>query len=92
MPVSYQFIDRLTGQNVDLERIDNEICAKFGRAASSNQYSFEFDSITMIGIGCYQNGYFDINAFNDITKDSDTDTRDKMLYFLDGRYQFQCWR
>jgi len=92
MPVSFHFIDKVTGDVKRLVEIDEEICAMFRLVSDPVNFSMEYEMITNIGISCCFRGPFCLRTFHEMTASFDSDRCAKMLYFLDGRYKFEAWR
>jgi len=92
MPVSFEFVDKLTGQNMLLTDIDTEICHMFDRECDPVHFSPEYDLITDIGISCCYQGPFSIIQFHKITENLTDEYRYNILHFLDGKYFFRAWR
>ena len=92
MPVSFQFTDKTTKEIKLLADIDAEVCATFGRPVHPTRFSPEYDILTDIGIDCCFNGAFSDSRFREIVQKLDADIAEKVLFFLNGKYEFRAWR
>lgn len=94
MPIYFKFTDATTGEPVQLDMIDKEICDEFDEPFSEHSYSLMFQVITGIGDYATASGAFSMDKFDDaIRKCSfDADKRWKTLKFIHGKYNYSSWR
>lgn len=91
MPISYQFISRATGQAVDLDEVDRDLCIISGDDYSESSYCSLFllarDTLTWIEDGDWPLSNFRFDLINDGSEDW-VDWLDYVVLM----YRFQAWR
>ena len=92
MPISYGFKCAATGDNVLLRDIDDALRKVSGLPENAHKFSFEFDALVSLGIVCTANGNFDNDVFLELNQGLSKDFVDIMRTFLNGEYQFWCYR
>jgi len=85
-----RFIDTMDGSIVDPVKIDEEICARFQRPCPQDTFSYYYEVIVRIGRTVCEDEQFDQARFDDITRTLETRTKDNILHFIRGKYNFRC--
>jgi hypothetical protein len=99
MPVSFQYLDKVTGEPVSLSRIDEEMCKETEETVSEKTYSWLFQALQWTGMAIVSRSGGSVateEGFNEYVEDhpeeKESDFHALAKEFLIDRYTFSCWR
>jgi len=97
MGVSYSFQDKVSGEAISLNKIDEEICDYWDLPVNKDKYNFHFLDVTLIGVLADSTNQFltkeDLAEYKAKSTAGWTDADWEFFEeFLINRYNFSAWR